>query len=141
MDREGEREEKVRKKKAEDTKRRAQVKRWLVSKKEKLKASKMNNSNRLGQNSPGEGGDSSSDVRSSTKHPPSVNLCGGGAIFKWGMHTGVEVGREVVANSAYVINERSQPKNVSNVIIEHHPVHGTDQNACNIGGQQGVNRE
>ena len=141
MDREGEREEKERKKKAEDTKRRAQVKRWLVSKKEKLKASKMNNSNRLGQNSPGEGGDSSSDVRSSTKHPPSVNLCGGGAIFKWGMHTGVEVGREVVANSAYVINERSQPKNVSNVIIEHHPVHGTDQNACNIGGQQGVNRE
>ena len=78
MDREGKREEEERKRKEEEAKRRAQVKRWLGSKKEKLKEKrKMTNMQRLGQPSPGEGGDYIPDVQKSDQHPEVRILLGG----------------------------------------------------------------
>ena len=133
MDREGKREEEERKRKEEEAKRRAQVKRWLGSKKEKLKEKrKMTNMQRLGQPSPGEGGDYLPDVQKSEQHPKVRILLGGRdceASITMERGPGGEGGMGVVTDSDNVIYERSQPKNFSifqRQISEHHQEHGTD---------------
>ena len=78
MDREGKKEEEERKSKEEEAKRRAQVKRWLGSRKEKLKEKrKVTNKQRLRQLSLGEGGDYIPDVQKSDQHPEDRILLGG----------------------------------------------------------------
>ena len=132
MDREGKKEEEERKSKEEEAKRRAQVKRWLGSRKEKLKEKrKLTNMKRLGQLSPGEGGDYIPDVQKSDQHPEDRILLGGrdceASITGERGPGGVE-GMGVVTDN--VIYERSQPKSFQRQINEQHQEHGTDQNSA-----------
>ena len=140
MDREGKKEEEERKMKEEEAKRRAQVKRWLGSKKEKLKEKrKMTNMQRLGQPSPGEGGDYLPDVQKSEQHPKVRTLLGGRdceASITRERGPGGEGGMGVVTDSDNVIYERSQPNNSSifqQQISEHHQEHGTDHHSAVTG--------
>ena len=108
------------------------MKRWLGSRKEKLKEKrKLTNMQRLGQLSPGEGGDYIPDVQKSDQHPEDRILLGGrdceASITGERGPGGVE-GMGVVTDN--VIYERSQPKSFQRQINEQHQEHGTDQNSA-----------
>ena len=127
MDREGKREEEERKRKEEEAKRRAHVKRWLSTKKEKLKQKK-STTQRLGLMGPGEGGDIPLNILRLDQHPEIRNLLGGGdneASNTGESSPGVMEGVETNADNT--IYERSQPNSYQHVIHEQHQGHGTDK--------------
>ena len=129
MDREGKREEEERKRKEEEAKRRAHVKRWLSTKKEKLKQ-KTSTKQRLGSMGPGEGGDIPQNILKLDQHPETSILLGGGATDTGEQSPGFVEGVGEVTNTDNTICERSQPSNYQHVIFEHHQEIGTDKTAA-----------
>ena len=142
MDLEGKKEEEERRKKEEETKRRAKMKRWLGTRKEKLRERKtISNMQGLGLSSPGEGGIHHPDVLEFEQHPDDNSLLRGRECrtsFTRERGPGVEGGMGVVTETDDVIYERPQPKKTlisQHLIIEQHLKHGTDLEFAVNGGQ------
>ena len=142
MEREGKREEEERKKREEDAKRGARMKKWLRSRKEKLREERsMLDKQGLGPPGPGEGGVSNPDVEKFEECPVTNSLLRGGECFKRERGQRVEGEGGVVTETDNVIHERSQPK--INLILkqqnyEHHCIHGPDLESTVSEGKEKV---
>ena len=130
MEREGKKEEEERKVKDEEAKRRAHVKRWLNTKKEKLKIKKSNTQG-LGLGGPGGGGEVPLSIMRSGQHPLVRIPLRGGATdtsYTGKLDPGSMEGWGEMTNADNVIHERSQPNNFQQATFEHH--HGTDRSTA-----------